>query len=250
MLRILTTILLLFSIVILQSCSKGRVVSPASTSGPGPAQPTPGPVPGAPAPTGKTYLALGDSYTIGSNVRPQERFPALTKDWLQANSVNMVDPQFIAGSGWTTYVLQNQIGYQTVSHSFDAVSLLIGVNDQYLGRDTAEYRLSFSQLLQQAISFANERPTHVFVLSIPDYSVTPFAIYSDTAKIRREIDIYNAINRQEALARNARYLDITPSTRLAKNDPTLLASDGLHPSGLEYKKWAALLGPMMKAVIQ
>ncbi len=235
------------AISVLWSCSKGKLIAP--NAGQGPDQ---GPVvvPVTPTAIGKTYLALGDSYTIGQGVAASERFAIQTRSWLQNNGVNMVDPQFVAGPDWTTYVLQNQMGNRPLGHGFDIVSLLIGVNDQYIGRDSAAYRETFTQLLEQAIYIAGDRPTHVFVLSIPDYSVTPSALNLDTARIRKEIDAYNFINKQVALQHKVFYLDITPSTRMAKTDATLLVADGLHPSGIEYKKWADQLGPMMKSVLQ
>lgn len=244
------TIWLLLLLAIQFACTKGRYIPPPVGNTPPPGAPGPISTPSTPSQTGKTYLALGDSYTIGENVAASQRFPSLTKDWLQSNGVEMIDPRFVAGTGWTTYVLQNVIGYSNINQTYDAVSLLIGVNDQYIRTDTAEFRLRFTQVLQQSIFFAHELPSHVFVLSIPDYSVTPYASNSDTARIRREIDAYNNIVREVAIARGTRYLDITPSTRLAKDDPSLLAPDGLHPSGIEYGKWAAQLGPIMKSVLQ
>jgi lysophospholipase L1-like esterase len=130
------------------------------------------------------------------------------------------------------------------------VSLLIGVNDQYQTHDTSGYRQRFLNLLNTSIQLAGNHRDHVFVLSIPDYSVTPFAQFSDTAFIRLQIDQFNAINKEVTLQNNCKYLDITPSTRQAKYDASLLATDGLHPSGKEYYKWSELLGPMMKAVLQ
>jgi len=150
----------------------------------------------------------------------------------------------------TTMPVQPPLNSQDPTGPFNVVSLLIGVNDQYRGLDTAGYKTRFTQLVQQCISLANNLPSHVFVLSIPDYSVTPFAMHSDVDKISKEINEFNTINKQVALAFNVQYLDITPSTREAKNNPDFICSDGLHPSGLEYKKWANRLGPLMKAVLQ
>ena len=146
--------------------------------------------------------------------------------------------------------MQTAIMNQNPTGPYDVVSLLIGVNDQYRERDTARYRSKFTELLQQSILLANNLPSHVFVLSIPDYSVTPFAMSLNVDKIKMQIDEFNAINKQISLSLHVQYLDITPSTREAKNNPALLCSDGLHPSGLEYKKWAEQLGPLMKAVLQ
>lgn len=132
----------------------------------------------------------------------------------------------------------------------DLVSLLIGVNDQYQQWDTTGYRTRFTRLLEKSIVLAKGLKNHVFVLSIPDYSVTPFASYGDTLQISRQIDQFNAINRSVTDQYQCNYLDITPSTREAKNNPSLLAADGLHPSGLEYKKWAERLGQMMLGILK
>jgi lysophospholipase L1-like esterase len=210
---------------------------------------TPPPV-SPPVVTAKKYLALGDSYTIGQNVPETDRFPVQTKKWLVDQGMNMNTAEIIATTGWTTTNLQNAVAAQNPAGPFDVVSLLIGVNDQYQSHDTTGYRQRFLNLLNTSIQLAGSRRDRVFVLSIPDYSVTPFGQNLDTALIRRQIDQFNAINKDVTLQNFCSYLDITPSTREAANDPSLIANDGLHPSGKEYKKWADRLGPMMKAVLQ
>jgi lysophospholipase L1-like esterase len=200
--------------------------------------------------TAKKYLALGDSYTIGQGVPETDRFPVQTRKWLTDQGLNMDAPQIIATTGWTTNNLQDAVMAQNPPATYDVVSLLIGVNDQYQRHDTIGYRQRFANLLYKSIQLASRRRERVFVLSIPDYSVTPFAMFSDTAFIRTQIDQFNAINKEVTLQNFCSYLDITPSTREAKYDVSLLANDGLHPSGKEYKKWAERLGTMMKAVLQ
>lgn len=197
----------------------------------------------------KTYLALGDSYTIGQGVGTSERFPVQTKNILQGMGLVMAEPIFIARTGWTTTDLQNAIASEQLSGTFDLVSLLIGVNDQFQRHDTTGYRQRFTDLLQTSIRLAANNREHVFVLSIPDYSVTPFARNSDTTNIRIQIDQFNVINKEVTLNNGCHYLDITPSTRMAKTDNSLIAGDGLHPSGKEYRKWAEWLAAMVKLVI-
>jgi len=199
--------------------------------------------------TNRTYLALGDSYTIGQGVQPAERFPYLTAALLRQQNIPINDPLYIAMTGWTTLNLQNAIN-QTTLGTYDVVSLLIGVNDQYQGLDTAGYRLRFTQLINKAVSLAGNNAKKVFVLSIPDYSVTPFVSAASKSRVSREIDEFNAINKQIALGYNIAYIDITPLTREVANDPSLLANDGLHYSGKEHQKWAELLAPLVKAVLQ
>ena len=124
--------------------------------------------------------------------------------------------------------------------------MLIGVNNQYQHKSIDEYNTEFTLLLNRAIQYARNNKNHVFVLSIPDYSVTPFAHGSDTARISKEIDLFNATNKAISNNIGVNYLDITPISREALNDPGLIASDGLHPSGKQYKRWAELLEEMMK----
>ncbi|MBK8609306.1 MAG: SGNH/GDSL hydrolase family protein [Chitinophagaceae bacterium] len=197
----------------------------------------------------RTWLALGDSYTIGQAVDPAERFPALASGMLKQNGINIGTPDYIATTGWTSISLSNAITAANPA-KHDVVSLLIGVNDQYQTHDTTGYRQRFSVLLSKAIQLANGKSENVFVLSIPDYSVTPFASGRDTARIRLEIDWFNDINKTMAAFFNCPYLDITSSTREAKNDLSLLAYDGLHPSGKEYRRWAEKLTPMMLPVLK
>ncbi len=189
-----------------------------------------------------TWLALGDSYTIGQSVNADERFPAQTISLLN-NSFQFQQPKYIATTGWTTQDLLDAIAQQNLQTSFEVVSLLIGVNDQYQNRDTTGYREKFTLCLQKAIALTGNNINHVFVVSIPDYSVTPFAANDDTALIRKQIDAFNAINKEVTLSYKISYTDITPLTREAKTDSTLIANDGLHPSGKEYANWAALLAP-------
>jgi lysophospholipase L1-like esterase len=199
----------------------------------------------------KKYLALGDSYTIGQGVPPTDRYPVQTREWLLANGITGIkEPEIIATTGWTTINLQSAIETQKPTGPFDVVSILIGVNDQYQRMEAAGYTTRFTELLKKCISLADNKPSHVFVLSIPDYSVTPFGKNMDPERVSKEIDNFNAINKQVALSYNVQYLDITPSSRQAATDASLVCSDGLHPSGIEYKKWAERLGTMMKVVLE
>ncbi len=202
----------------------------------------PNPLPAA----SKTYLALGDSYTIGQGVNVDQRFPVQTIDWLFQNGIKMEQAKIVATTGWTTLALQNAINSQTLATKYDVVSLLIGVNDQFSGIDTTTYSIRFTQLLERSIVLAGNSPKNVFVLSIPDYSVTPFVDASNKARVSREIDAFNRINKAITTAYGCDYTDITPSTRLAATNKNLLASDSLHPSGLAYKIWVDMLGPKMK----
>lgn len=196
-----------------------------------------------------TWLALGDSYTIGQGVADNERFPAQTAALLLQQGIQVQAPTYIATTGWTTTNLQANIN-NNYPNKHTVVSLLIGVNDQYQQRDTTGYRQRFTSLLVKAIELANGKKQNVFVLSIPDYSVTSFAASYDTAQIRKEIDWFNNINYNVTQQYNCPYLDITPSTREGRTNRSLIASDGLHPSGAEYKRWADKLAPMIAQVLK
>lgn len=199
------------------------------------------------------YLALGDSYTIGEQVLPAENFPSQAAAMMMTESCS-VNTRIIAVTGWTTDELDKGIKAseeeEPLLKSYDFVSLLIGVNNQYRGRSAEDYRPEFEELLKKAIQFANNRPDRVVVLSIPDWGVTPFAEGRDRAQIAEEINTYNAANRQIALKHNVHYIDITPWTREAATDRSLLAADGLHPSGKEYRRWAEQVSRFFKSKIK
>jgi lysophospholipase L1-like esterase len=182
------------------------------------------------------------------NVQENERFPAQAVALLRTENIRK--PEYIAVTGWTTANLLNAINTQNPQGPFDIVTLLIGVNDQYQGVDTATYRTRFTQLLNKAVQLAGAKTSRVFVLSIPDYSATPFVQQANKARVSKEIDEFNAINKQVTLQNNVAYVDITPSTREAQANPSLIANDGLHPSGVEYKKWAEMLAPLIRQALR
>lgn len=193
-----------------------------------------------------SYLALGDSYTIGESVPIAERYPVQAVKMMRADHLNIGDPEIIATTGWTTGNLIDALKTYTAPNTHTIVTILIGVNNQYQGRSQSEYRDQFTSLLQQSISLAGNKASHVIVLSIPDYSVTPFARGLNISAIASQIDSFNVINQQIARDLGAQYLDITGESRKAASDSSLVARDGLHFSGKEYGIWAALLAPVMK----
>jgi lysophospholipase L1-like esterase len=188
-----------------------------------------------------TFLALGDSYTIGESVSPAGRFPNQL-----ATVLGLQDPVIVARTGWTTDELDRAIDAAKPKGPFDLVTLLVGVNNQYRGRGADEYQRQFDGLLKRAIAFAGGRPGHVVVISIPDWGVTPFAAGRDPKKIAEEIDRFNAINRQAAQSAGAGYVDVTPISRRAAADRSLVAEDGLHPSARMYKEWVDVILPVAR----
>ena len=185
-----------------------------------------------------TYLALGDSYTIGQSVLSSENFPNQTVQLLNQQNYNFKSPEILATTGWTTDELQTNINSHTFTLPYDFVSLLIGVNNQYRGRSVENYKPEFESLLKQAIQFAGGNANRVMVVSIPDWGVTPFANGRDRAQIAKEIDDYNAANKYFSVIYKVNYIDITPDSREAATDLSLVAGDGLHPSSKEYARCA------------
>lgn len=197
-----------------------------------------------------SYLALGDSYTIGESVPAADNFPNQTVQLLKNSGHNFKPAEIVAKTGWTTDELQNKINEYSFNPPYDLVTLLIGVNNQYRGRPVETYKPEFENILKQAIQFAGRKADHVIVLSIPDWGVTPFAAGRDREQIAREIDSYNAANRTISEQNKVQYIDITPWTREAATDLSLLAADGLHPSGKEYKRWTEKVADKINAIIQ
>jgi lysophospholipase L1-like esterase len=185
-----------------------------------------------------TFLSLGDSYTIGEQVDPHKNFPHQVVSLLQKCGYDFSPPTIIAQTGWTTDELGDAIKQAALPGRYDFVTLLAGVNNQYRGRSAEDYLPEFEALLKRAIRFASDRSEHVIVLSIPDWGATPFASDRNRGQITREIDEYNMAKKLLATIYKARYLDVTPWTREAAQHPSLLAADGLHPSAVEYRRWA------------
>jgi lysophospholipase L1-like esterase len=188
-----------------------------------------------------TFLALGDSYTIGESVPIYENFPYQTVQLLRKSGIAVHAPEIVAKTGWTTDELMAGIDRTIFEKSYDIVTLLIGVNNQYRGKDPSTYEKEFEQLLNKAIAFAGGNKQHVFVLSIPDWGATPFAASRDRIKIGNEIDLFNSINKKSTDAAGIAYISITAGSREATSNASLVAKDGLHPSGLEYGRWAKKL---------
>ena len=190
-----------------------------------------------------TFLALGDSYTIGEAVSEQGRWPAQLVSRLRKEGVSVADPEIIATTGWTTDELKTAIEKEQPAAGFDLVSLLIGVNNQYRGYSFELFKKEFEQLLKQAICFAEGKPSHVVVIAIPDYSVTPFAAEKEPRKIREELCRYNEFMKETVKSLEVPFFDIFPDSQLAGKDPELTAEDGLHPSAKMYTLWVEQLFP-------
>ena len=199
----------------------------------------------------RRFLALGDSYTIGEGVDAADRWPSQLVRALTGVGAAVAEPEIIASTGWTSDELLQAIEARAPRPHFDLVTLLIGVNDQYRGRSTEEYRLHLRPLLALSVQLAAGEPGRVLMVSIPDWSVTPFAAADARGRetIAREIDRFNAVGRTEAHVVGARWANVTGISRAASATPSLLASDGLHPSRAMYAAWTEVLLPPATAIL-
>lgn len=167
---------------------------------------------------------------------------------LRKRGIGIDPPRFIARTGWTTSELEAAIDRERPEGPFALVSLLIGVNNQYRGLPVDEYEREFARLLETAVELTGGAAGRVLVLPIPDWGVTPFAEGRDRAVIAKGIDAFNAVNRRLSLEAGARYADTSAVSRRAAVSPELTAADGLHPSGLLYRRWAEVaLSPAVAA---
>lgn len=196
-----------------------------------------------------TYLALGDSYTIGEAVAAHERWPAVLVQRLRHGGMPIDEPQIVAVTGWTTDELAQGMDAAALMPPYDLVTLQIGVNNQYRGRPADDYREQFADLLDRAIALAGGRAARVVVASIPDWGVTRFAREQgrDRARVAAELDAYNALARAETERVGARFVDITGTSR---QHPELLAGDGLHPSAAQYALWVEAIEPAVRAALR
>lgn len=197
---------------------------------------------------GLKYLALGDSYTIGQSVPFDDRYPIQLETRLENDSINIDSTIIIAKTGWTTTNLKNAIISENLTDTFDLVSLLIGVNNQYQGKPIEDYEIEFAELLQTAINFAGGQIENVFVVSIPDYAFTPFGNGNTT--ISQEIDDFNLVNKTITDSVGVSYFNITPISREGLEKPELVAPDNLHPSGEQYSRWVDLFYDEVKLKVE
>lgn len=193
-----------------------------------------------------SLLCLGDSYTIGEGVPLYESFPYQTMQLLRKAGVPVHAPEIVAKTGWTTFELAEYLIHHQMEESYDMVSLLIGVNNQYRGLGIKSFQEDAEFLLRKAIHLADNQASRVVVLSIPDWGVTPFAKDRDREAIAQQIDAFNEVLQALCEKYAVTFLDNSIANRSAANDNSLLAEDGLHPSGKLYKQWAAELADWMQ----
>lgn len=196
----------------------------------------------------RTFLALGDSYTIGESVDEKDRWSMQLINFLKAE-FNITTHEIIARTGWTTAELIDVIEAQKLTEQYEMVSLLIGVNNQYRGQSLDIYRVEFRQLLNISTKFTKNDTRKVIVLSIPDWGKTPFAQGKDKENIAAKIDAFNLVAKEECNKMNIFFIDITEITR-KNTDSSMFASDGLHYSGKMHGLWANEAIPIAKNILK
>jgi len=197
-----------------------------------------------------SWLALGDSYTIGEAVPLHNSFPYQAMQLLRKAGFHFYAPEIIAKTGWTTSELAEHLLHTHLNEHYDFVTLLIGVNNQYRGLAIEDYLSDFEFLLKKALHFTGNKTERVIIISIPDWGTTPFAADRDSKKIAIEIDAYNAAKKQLCEQYGVYFIDITADQRSTGNDPEYISADKLHPSEKEYAKWASKVGERMMEVLK
>ena len=196
--------------------------------------------------SGLSYLALGDSYTIGQNVTADQRWPVLLVKDLKKNGNAVRRPDIIATTGWLTTHLIYSLNAKPPVKKYDLVSLLIGVNNQYQGLSIDQFRKEFRELLTKSTSYTGGDSSKVFVLSIPDWGVTLSTSPANRDRIAKDIDHFNEVVKEECDKQNILFIDITPISRQALDNPSMIASDGLHFSGKMHQLWVDKVSPIVQ----
>jgi len=199
-----------------------------------------------------TYLALGDSYTIGEGVELSDRYPVqLVQEWNKTAKTQFNSPLIIAKTGWTVDELEAGIqANPPAAEGYDLVTLLIGVNNQYRGRSVESFEVDFEKMLQRAVVFAKGNKSRVIVLSIPDWGVTPFASQKgvDPDQVAKAINAYNKAKKEICNKLGIKFIDITDDYRMDGGLPEGVVEDQLHPSKLIYGQWTSKLLSELKKI--
>jgi len=196
------------------------------------------------------FLALGDSYTIGEGVADEERWPNQLVALLRGDGIAISDLQIIARTAWTTDELSDAIDQEKPRGPFDLVTLMVGVNDQYRSRAVQAYEVEFQRLLKRAKSFAGGQARRSIAISIPDWGATPFSEGRDRDVIGGEIAVYNRSGERLAAKAGIAWVDVTEASRAMLTDQSLVAVDGLHPTGAMYARWAEIIRPFALTALQ
>lgn len=193
------------------------------------------------------YLALGDSYTIGTGASSESRnFPSVLSRLLAqatGREVTLTNP---AVNGFTTLDLLAKELDRINGLKADVVSVLIGVNDLVQNRSAEEYKGSLTTIYDR-IGAMRLAPECVASISIPNWSVVPAAAqYGEPRLIKAVTNDFNAIARKEALERGFTWVDITGVSTYRLGSPGWIAADELHPGDAQYQAWAEVIWAAVK----
>jgi lysophospholipase L1-like esterase len=203
------------------------------------------------------YVALGDSYTIGTSVDAAERWPNQLVEWLASSDAGRLARregaglEVVANLGVNSYTSRDVLTRELprlapLDPGF--VSLLVGVNDVIRGVPEGPYRANVAEILDAAISLVGTG--RCLFVTTPDYTVTPAgADYGDPAAVAAAIQRFNAAGRAVAEAQHVAVVDIHDLSLLAAADRSLVARDGLHPSGAQYSRWVDRIGPVVSGLL-
>ncbi|MGV3540333.1 MAG: SGNH/GDSL hydrolase family protein [Rufibacter sp.] len=202
-----------------------------------------------PLPASAKFLALGDSYTIGEGVATKDRWPAQLSGLLSQQNIEVGEPLVIARTGWTTGDLLRQLRSVSIPSDYGLVTLQIGVNNQYQGRSLDEFRNDFKSLLIISTTLASKDPKNVLVLTIPDWGATPFAAGQNRTLISTQIKQFNDVIKAEAAKAGIAVGEVDDLSLQVQQNPSYLAPDQLHYSGLMYQQWAQRVLPAAKTIV-
>jgi lysophospholipase L1-like esterase len=194
-------------------------------------------------------LPLGDSYTICEGLAEHERWPNLLEQQLKQENKPI---QLATNPARTGYTTRDLIKYELpllTTQKPTLVTLLIGVNDYVQGYDTAYFHKNLRYILDE-VEKALAQPKNIVLISIPDYSVTPAgAFYAQGRNVSADLITWNGIIEKEARQRGLPFVDIFSLSQQMKNDPSLISSDGLHPSAKEVALWAEVIYETVKKLV-
>jgi hypothetical protein len=192
-------------------------------------------------------LSLGDSYTIAEGLPLYESFPYQLVQQLRTNNINCNAPEIVAKTGWTSFELMEHMASYTFKPTYDFVTLLIGVNNQYRHLNQSDFEKDYHALIQKALAFVNQQPNKVIAIAIPDWGYTPFAtkhFAENIQSIHTEISNYNKVCKTICAGSDVHFVDITTYTNTHMPEQ-LLTHDALHYSAKMYQQWVNAMAPII-----
>lgn len=195
------------------------------------------------------YVAIGDSYSIGEGATPDQSWPAILTRHLNAQGVHVDLIANPSVTGWTTQQAIDRELPILVQSKPDFATLQIGVNDWVQGVDEETFRKRFTSLADQMRALLPDK-SRLLVVTIPDFGVTPTGgRYARGRNISEGLTRFNQIIGEEAKTRGLKVVDVFPASQAMKNDPALVATDGLHPSAKEYAEWEKIIFPVASQLL-